>query len=267
MDASDIVEWLRGIARWVHVFAAILWIGQTYLFNWMEKTLIKEPGAKENVAGSLWMVHGGGFYLVEKQKLPELMPKTLHWFKWEAAVTWMSGVVLIALTYYFGGLLVEPEQNFNMAAGIGVGIILGGWLIYDTLVRLLVGKSEYILAGIGLVGYVALAYFLPRYMSSRAAYIHVGMVIGTNMAANVWMRILPAQRKMLALVKEGKKPDAALTATAPLRSKQNSFMVIPLVFIMISNHYPTISYGHPHAWAVLGGLLLAGWGAAKMFRR
>ncbi len=262
----DVVEWLRAATRWVHVFAAILWIGQTYLFNWFEKNLVREPDAAENVAGTLWMVHGGGFYLVEKQKVPELMPKTLHWFKWEAATTWLSGALLISITYYHGGLLVEPEQSFGVAAGIGVGMLVVGWAVYDLMVRSPLGKNEYVLAAIGFVVLIALAYLLPRYMAPRAVYIQLGAMVGTIMAANVWMRILPAQRKMLALVKDGQKPDAALSATAPLRSKHNSFMVIPLVFIMISNHYPTISYGHPFGWAILGALILVGWGAAKVIR-
>ncbi len=137
------------------------------------------------------MVHGGGFYLVEKQKQPEIMPRTLHWFKWESAVTWLSGVALITLTYYFGGLLVEPEQSYHTAAAVGIGAVLVSWVIYDLLVQSPLGKHDIVIAVIGFFALVGLSYGLRQVMSSRAAYIHVGFVIGTIMAANVWMRILP----------------------------------------------------------------------------
>ncbi len=266
MSSDDLLEWLKAGVRWVHVFAAIMWIGQTYLFNWFEANFVADKDTKPNTVGNLWMVHGGGFYLVEKQKQPEVMPRTLHWFKWESATTWVSGLVLILVTYYHGGLLVEPEQNVKIAAGVGIGMVLVGWVVYDLLVQSPLGKNDIAIAAIGWVALVAAAYFLPNYMSSRAAYIHIGFLVGTIMAANVWMRILPSQRKMLAAAQEGKTPDPKLSARGPQRSKHNSFMVVPLVFIMISNHYPTISYGFKYSWAILGGVLLVGWTAAKIIR-
>ena len=266
MESFDIGECLKLIVRWVHVFAAILWIGQTYLFIWFEHNLVADADTKPNTVGNLWMVHGGGFYLVEKQKHPEIMPRTLHWFKWEAATTWLSGLVLIILTYYMGGLLVEPEMSYNLAAGAGLGVVVVGWVVYDLLVISPLGKHDAAIGAIGFVLLVALAYGLPHVMSSRAAYMHVGFVIGTIMAANVWMRILPSQRRMLAATREGKQPDASMSARGPQRSKHNSFLVVPLVFIMISNHYPTISYGNEYSWAILGVMILLGWGAAKIMR-
>ncbi len=266
MNTDDILEWLKAIVRWVHVFAAIMWIGQTYLFNWFEKNLETDAGTRPNVMGSLWMVHGGGFYFVEKQKNPELQPRTLHWFKWESATTWLSGLVLIVLTYYMGGLLTEPEQSVGLAHACGLGIVVVGWVVYDLLVLSPLGKHDAVIAAIGWVALVGAAFGLRKVMSSRAAYIHVGFMVGTIMAANVWMRILPAQRKMIAAAKEGKVPDGALKARGPQRSRHNSFMVVPLVFIMISNHYPTISYGSDYSWAILGGVLLVGWAAAKVIR-
>ena len=266
MSTDDLLEWLKAIVRWVHVFAAIMWIGQTYLFNWFEKNLEADADTRANVVGSLWMVHGGGFYFVEKQKNPELKPRTLHWFKWESATTWLSGVVLITLTYYMGGLLVEPEQSYTTAAAVGVGVVLVGWVVYDLIVLSPLGKHDAAVAAIGWVALVGLSFGLRRVMSSRAAYIHVGFLVGTIMAANVWMRILPSQRKMLAAAKDGKVADDALKARGPQRSKHNSFMVVPLVFVMISNHYPTISYGNDYSWAILGGVILAGWTAAKIIR-
>ncbi len=264
MNLDDFLEWVKLAFRWIHVFAAILWIGQTYLFNFFERSL--ESSDRPNILGNLWMVHGGGFYLLEKQKVPELMPQTLHWFKWEAATTWVTGVALIALTYYWGGLLVEPDMDYRLGAAVGVGSILAGWAAYDLLVRSPLGKHELALAAVGFVLLMAVAWLLNETQSSRSAFLHVGAVIGTIMAANVWMRILPAQRKMIAITKQGKTPDASLAASGPLRSKHNSYLVVPLVFLMISNHYPTISYGHPHNMVVLGILILAGWTAARIMR-
>ncbi len=266
MQVDDIVEWLKLIVRWVHVFAAILWIGQTYLFNWFEKNLVADAKTGENVVGNLWMVHGGGFYLVEKQKHPEIMPRTLHWFKWEAAMTWLSGVVLILVTYYHGGLLVEPEQSFKTAAIVGVGAVLLSWVVYDLLVQSPLGKNDLAIGAVGLVALVFMSWFFRRYMSTRAAYIHVGFVVGTIMAANVWMRILPSQKKMLAAAKDGKKPESSISARGPQRSKHNTFLVVPLVFIMISNHYATISYGNDYSWLILGVVIIVGWTAARIMR-
>jgi uncharacterized membrane protein len=266
MSSDDLFEWLKAIVRWVHVFAAIMWIGQTYLFNWFEKNLETDASTRPNVMGSLWMVHGGGFYFVEKQKNPELTPRTLHWFKWEAATTWLSGLALIVLTYYMGGLLVEPEQNVHVAGAAGIGLVVVGWVVYDLLVLSPLGKHDAVLAAIGWVALVAASFGLRKVMSSRAAYIHIGFLVGTIMAANVWMRILPAQRKMLAAAKEGQLAPDAIKARGPQRSRHNSFMVVPLVFVMISNHYPTISYGNDYSWVILGGLLLVGWFAAWVIR-
>jgi uncharacterized membrane protein len=276
MDMSDVLEWLKAVVRWTHVFAAILWIGQTYLFNWFEKSLERDADTADNVVGTLWMVHGGGFYLVEKQKSPRIMPRVLHWFKWEAATTWLSGVALLVLTYYVdpgvgwglrqGGLLVEPEMSFATGALAGLGVVLLGWVVYDLLVRSPLGKSPVVFAVVALVAMVAIAFGLRRVMSSRAVYIHVAAMIGTVMAANVWMRILPAQRKMLAAAKEGRPIDRALAATGPLRSKQNSYMAIPMVFLMISNHYPTISYGSDYSALLLGAVILVGWGMVRIIR-
>ncbi len=252
--------------RWIHVFAVILWIGQTYLFNFFEDNLEPVP-SRPNLAGNLWMVHGGGFYLVEKQKLPETRPQVLHWFKWEAAVTWISGAVLIVLTYYWGGLLVEPGQDFTLAALIGIALILGGWFAYDGLMLSPLGRHPRLFALVGWTLLVSATYGLCGYQSERSAFIHIGALLGTIMAANVWLRILPAQRRTIATIESGQTPDPELLATGPLRSRHNSYMVIPLVALMISNHYPTISYGHSYNWLVLGAVLLLGWTAAWLFRR
>ncbi len=264
MDSYNFMATLELIVRWIHVFAAILWIGQTYLFNFLEKNL--EASDDRDVVGKLWMVHGGGLYRVEKQRFADFMPKTLHWFKWEAAATWISGATLIVLAYYVDGLLVAPGMDYSLAAGAGVGAIILSWFVYDGMVRSPLGRYPVLIAVLGLVLILALHYGFLQVMSTRAAFIHVGAVLGTIMAANVWVRILPAQTKMLAHIGTGTAPDPALSATAPMRSRHNSYTVIAVVAIMIGNHYPSISYGSEFSTLILGAMILAGWGAARLFR-
>jgi uncharacterized membrane protein len=269
MTTADLNEWLKLVARWVHVFAAILWVGQTYLFAFYERNLVRRAraqGEDDLREGHLWLVHGGGFYFVEKRRKPETGEETLHWFKWEAASTWISGVILLVLLYYMGGLLVEPQQSYGMALGVGLGSIVLGWLVYDGLVRSPLGRHPAAFAALGLVLIVALLVALRQVQSGRAAFLHVGAVLGTIMAANVWLRILPSQRRMLAEVAAGRLPPPDLASTGPLRSTHNTFLVVPLTAIMVSNHYPTITYGHRHAWAALAVILLVGWGGAKLIR-
>ncbi len=270
MDFS-LSEWLNLAVRWIHVFAGILWIGQTYFFTWLDGRLsaAEHAAGKENPEAQVWMVHSGGFYVVEKQKVPALLPRKLHWFRWEAAVTWLSGVVLLTIVYYMGGVLVdESVARISVGAGvaIGIGVLIVSWVVYDLMVRSPVGQSESAFAAVSFLLVAAVSYGLARVLSGRAAYIHVGAMFGTIMAANVWMRILPAQRKMIAALKEGSKPDATLAAQAKLRSKHNTFMVVPVVFIMVSNHFPTASYGNKYNWEILAALILVGWGAAKIIR-
>jgi uncharacterized membrane protein len=172
--------------------------------------------------------------------------------------------------YVGGGALVDPdvrEISVGMATLIGLGVLIAGWVVYDLLMLSPLGRNEKAFAVLAYAMLVGLSYSLTRVFSGRAAYIHVGAVMGTIMAANVWMRILPAQKKMIAAINAGNKPDDALSAQAKLRSKQNTFMAVPLVFIMISNHFPSVSYGDQYNWAVLAILILAGWIAAKFIRR
>jgi uncharacterized membrane protein len=261
---DDLLEWAAIALRWVHIFAAILWVGTTYLFNFMDKSLVHEAGAASHVRGRLWMVHGGGFWLCEKHA-PDDKPRTLHWFKWEAATTWLSGMLLLALAYYHGGLLVEPDQSFARGALAGVAAIVLGWVVYDLLVRSPLGRKEGVLAALGWLAIVAVAYVLRRHLAPRAVFMHVGAMLGTIMAANVWMRILPSQRRMLAAVAAGRAPDEAVSATGPLRSKQNSYLAIPLVFLMASNHAPLI-LGSDRAWLSVGATMLVGWAVARWLR-
>ena len=266
-------EWLNLLFRWIHVFAGIMWVGTTYYFTWLDARLTEEEKAAANtgVPAQVWMVHSGGFYVVERRKVPDLVSRTLHWFKWEAGTTWLSGFALLIVVYYLGGgALVDPdvrEISVAAAVGVGVGVIVVGWIVYDGLMLSPLGRNEVAFVVVAYILIVGLSFGLTSLLSARAAYIHVGAVFGTIMAANVWMRILPAQRKMIAALKEGRKPDERLAAQAKLRSKQNTFLAVPVVFIMISNHYPGVTYGDRYNWLILSGLVLAGWIAAKFIRR
>jgi len=266
-------EWLNLILRWVHVFAGIMWVGTTYYFTWLDARLTEEEKAAANTGtiAQVWMVHSGGFYVVERRKVPDLVSRTLHWFRWEAATTWLSGFGLLVLIYYLGGgaLIDRDVSNISIGAAIaiGVGLLVVGWVVYDLLMMSPLRKNEKLFALIAYVGLIGIAYGLSRAFSGRAAFIHVGAMMGTIMAANVWMRILPAQKKMIAALNEGRKPDEALSAQAKLRSKQNTFMAVPVVFIMISNHFPGVTYGDRNGWLILSILILVGWIAAKSIRR
>ncbi|HVR42352.1 MAG TPA: urate hydroxylase PuuD [Thermoanaerobaculia bacterium] len=258
-------ETLNLALRWIHVFAAILWIGQTYLFTWLDRRF---ETAEEEDPKQVWMVHSGGFYVVEKRSRPDFA-RRLNWFRWEAALTWLSGLGLLIVVYYAGGLMVDPGSELTSPRAIALGIALLpiGWIVYDLLWSSPLGRNEAVGATISFALIVALAFVLTHLLSSRAAYMHVGAVLGTLMAANVWVRILPAQRQMIAATREGRTPDASLAARAKGRSKHNTFMVIPVVFIMLSSHFPVSTYGHRFNWAILGGLTLVGWVAARIMRR
>jgi len=266
-------EWLNLIARWVHVFAGIMWVGTTYYFTWLDARLseAEKTAHATGVPAQIWMVHSGGFYVVEKRKVPDIASRTLHWFRFEALTTWLSGLALLVIVYYIGGgVLIDRDVadiSLKSAIGIGVGVLIVGWIVYDLLVISPLGRSEAAFAVVAYILIVAMAFSLTRVLSGRAAYIHVGALFGTIMAANVWMRILPAQRRMIAALKEGREPDQALSAQAKLRSKQNTFMAVPVVLIMISNHFPSATYGDRYNWIVLSILILIGWIAAKFIRR
>jgi len=260
-------EWLNLLARWFHVFAGILWIGTTYYFTWLDGRFTEQESGKGEKT-QVWMVHSGGFYVVEKEKKPG--PHELHWFRFEALLTWLSGMVLLVLVYYMGGVLIDTDVwDISVGAGtaIGLGVLVGGWILYDLLAQSPLVKREIPFAAVAYLLVVATAFGLTHVFSGRAAYMHVGAMMGTIMAANVWMRILPAQRKMIAAVKEGKEPDQNLALRAKLRSKHNTFIIVPVVFIMISNHFPAASYGSEYNWIVLAVLILLGWFAAKIIRR
>jgi len=266
-------EWLNLLFRWIHVFAGIMWVGTTYYFTWLDARLTEEEKAALNTGtpAQVWMVHSGGFYVVERRKTPDLVSRTLHWFRWEAATTWLSGFALLVLIYYLGGgALIDPDVrdlSLGVAVALGIGIIFACGFVYDMMMLSPLGRNEKLFAAIAYVLIVVVAFGLTRVFSGRAAYIHLGAIFGTIMAANVWMHILPSQKKMIAALNEGRKPDERLAARAKLRSKQNTFMAVPVVFIMISNHFPGVTYGDRYNWIILSVLVLLGWIAAKFIRR
>jgi uncharacterized membrane protein len=266
-------EWLNLLFRWIHVFAGIMWVGTTYYFTWLDARLSEEEKAFASTGASaqIWMVHSGGFYVVEKRKVPDLASRTLHWFRWEAGITWLSGFALLVLVYYLGGGALVDQDVYAISVGsavaLGIGVIVASGFIYDVMMASPLGRNEKAFAVIAYALILVLAYGLTRVFSARAAYIHLGAIFGTIMAANVWMHILPAQRRMIAALNKGEKPDEQLSARAKLRSKQNTFMAVPVVFIMISNHYPGVTYGDRYNWLILSGIVLAGWIAARFIRR
>jgi len=268
--SSSIREWLNLVVRWVHVFSGILWVGQTYYFTWLDgqfsraegKTPIRNPA-------TVWMVHSGGFYTVEKQKSLGVGPEQVRWFRWEAMMTLLSGGTLLFLVYYASSGLVDPDvANISQgwAIAIGLVVIFGGWRLYDLAVLSFLAKSEAGFAAFSLIATAAIGWGLLHVFSARAAYLHIGAMFGTIMALNVWERILPAQRKMIKAAAAGTALDPALGAQAKLRSKHNTFMVVPAVFLMISNHFPVATYGNRYSWEILVALILAGWLAAKIIR-
>jgi uncharacterized membrane protein len=266
----SIREWLNLGVRWFHVFAGIMWVGQTYYFTWLDAQFTRmEKNAVARGAPAVWMVHSGGFYTVEKQKSLGVSAAQVRWFRWEASMTWIAGMVLLVLVYYLGSGLVDPDvANISKTAGIGVGLgsIAAGWIIYDTAARSPLGRSQSGFTVFALAMIAAVSWGLLHVLSGRAAYIHVGAILGTIMTLNVWVRILPAQRKMIVAAAAGETFDAALGAQAKLRSKHNTFIAVPVVFLMLSNHYPVATYGNHYSWPVLVGLVVVGWVAAKVIR-
>jgi uncharacterized membrane protein len=267
----SIREWLNLGVRWFHVFAGIMWVGQTYYFTWLDGQFrrLEKNAAAAPKAPQVWMVHSGGFYTVEKKKSLGISADEVRWFRWEALTTWIGGIILLVLVYYLGSGLIDPDvAEISKTAGIaiGVGAIFAGWLVYDLAVRSPLAESQIAFVIFALVMTAAASWGLLHTLSGRAAYIHLGAIFGTIMTANVWLRILPAQRKMIRSAAAGAPFEAALAAQAKLRSKHNTFMAVPVVFLMLSNHYPVATYGNHYAWAVVMALVVLGWVAAKLIR-
>lgn len=246
-------ETVHLVVRWVHVVAGVIWIGHLYFFNWVNAHLAKTYDADS-----------------KKKVVPELMPRALYWFRWGAAYTWITGFLLAGLVYYMGsGMMSDPAEPKGKNIGIAFVLsILVAPALYDTLWKRVFKGKEQIGVGVSFVAMSAIAWYLDSFLPGRAMFIHVGMMFGTIMAMNVWMRIWPAQKKIIGAIKEGKAPDADWAAVAGLRSKHNTYMSIPLILTMVSNHYPLV-YGYApggvdlgYAWLII--LVAIGWGVTKL---
>jgi uncharacterized membrane protein len=265
-----VLDWLNLLARWFHIVIGAAWIGTSFYFNWLNNNLRPPDDAPKEVGGELWSVHGGHFYQIRKFKVaPAVLPRTLHWFKYEAYFTWISGVCLLAIVYYLSAdvYLIDPSvADISAATGIAIGIgsLVGGWLIYDLLCRSPLRAHPKVLGALGFGLTVLAAYGLSQYLSSRAAYIHVGAILGTCMAANVFFVIIPGQKKMVDAMTAGKEPDPAAGQAGSLRSLHNNYMTLPVLFIMVSNHYPFM-FGHNWNWALLAAIILIGAGVRHWF--
>ncbi len=260
-------EFLDLLVRWVHLIAGIMWIGNSMLFNWLDRNLEKAPGREKEVGyeGKMWMVHSGGFYEVEKRQLaPGQMPARLHWFKWQNFTTWASGIGLLIVVYYLNGgaYLIDPSVKalgYPQALTFSIGTLVGAWVLYDVLWRTLGKTQPKVAVVLSIAALLGIAYALTQTFSGRAAYLHVGVLLGTVMTGNVWMVIVPSQRKLVAATESGQEQDYALNQKAKQRSIHNNYMTFPLLFIMLSNHFPG-TYGHPLNWLILFVLMFAGAG-------
>lgn len=256
MDAH-LTEWLNLGIRWIHMIVGIAWIGASFYFVWLENNL-NRANPREDLSGDLWAIHGGGIYHLEKYKLaPPQMPENLHWFKWEAYTTWLSGVALLMVVYYLNPslYLVLPGSGLSPAAAvaIGFGSLIVGWFIYDLLCDSPLGKTPALLGLVLFVLVIAACWGYSQIFSGRAAYIHTGALIGTIMVGNVFRIIMPAQRALVAAIEQNRTPDPLLPAKGLLRSRHNNYFTLPVLFIMISNHFPS-TYGSEYNWLILAAL-------------
>jgi len=270
----DLTAWAGLLLRWFHVMAGIMWIGTSFYFIWLQNALKPpKPGSedeKQGVGGEVWAVHGGGFFHKKKYAVaPDHMPDDLHWFKWEAYLTWISGMLLLGLVYYYGASLYlidrakMPLAPFD-ATLIGLAFIGGGWIVYDLLCKSGIGRNNGLFGMIWFAALTAAAYALGQIFTGRGMFIHIGAMIGTVMAVNVFAVIIPNQKKTVASLLAHEKPDPGLGKKAAQRSLHNNYMTLPVLLIMISNHYPML-YGHTYNWLVLAGLSAAAWPIREFF--
>ena len=258
-------EWLSILLRWLHIIAAVAWIGASFYFVYLDLSLRppkRREDAEAGVGGEFWAVHGGGFYHTQKYRLaPGALPEPLHWFKWEAYTTWLSGFSLFVVLYYVNAdeFLVDP-QVADISTGVAIlasiGLLALAWVVYDLLCRLLAGRELALGAGV-VVLTVAAAYVSTQLFSPRAAFLQVGAMLGTIMAGNVFFNIIPAHRKLVAAKEAGREPDPRPALRAKERSVHNNYLTLPVVFAMISIHFP-IAYSAERSWLVLVVLMAAG---------
>lgn len=266
--AAHLLEWLNLVVRWSHMIFGIAWIGASFYFVWLENHLDRRA-PRDGLAGDLWAIHGGGIYHLEKYQLaPPRMPEKLHWFKWEAYSTWLSGVALLTLVFYLEPslYLLAPGSDLApwQAVAIGLGSLALGWLAYDQLCDSPLGRQPLLLGIVLFVLLAAAAWSYSEVFSGRGAYLHVGALIGTIMVGNVFRTIMPAQRALVAAIEAGRTPDPALPAKGLLRSRHNNYFTLPVLFIMISSHFPS-TYGSAWNWLILAAIAALSIGVRHYF--
>ena len=257
-----ILDWLDLIVRWIHIIVGIAWIGTSFYFNWLDSKLDREIDNKD-IDGELWSVHSGGFYHINKLKgPPKKFPKELHWFKWEAYTTWISGFALLIIIYYLNAESMMIDKNVNninsfTAIVISLSFLAASWLIYDFLCKSNLINNTILFSTVCLIVAIIISYLLTKIYGSRAAYIHVGASLGTIMAANVFRVIIPSQKNMVDAALANKEPDLQKGLSAKTRSIHNNYLTLPVLFIMISSHFP-FTYGHKYNWLILAVISIIG---------
>lgn len=253
---SHLIEWLNIIVRVMHITFGIAWIGASFYFVFLENALNRKENVREELAGNLWAVHGGGFYYLEKFKVaPKTLPAHLHWFKYEAYFTWLSGFALLFIIYYFNakGMMIDANVltlSTTQAIGISIGSLIVGWIIYDLLCKSPLRRKPILFAIVIIGFFTGFAWFYSQVFSGRAAFIHFGAMIGTLMAANVFFVIIPSQKAMVNAAKKGEMPDPQKGKNALFRSIHNNYFTLPVLFVMVSNHFPG-TFGNKYQWIIL----------------
>jgi uncharacterized membrane protein len=258
---GHLMEWLNIIVRLMHITFGIAWIGASFYFVFLENALNRTKDVRDDLAGNLWAVHGGGFYYLEKYKTaPKTIPRELHWFKYEAYFTWLSGFSLLFVVYYFNAKAFLIDDNVMKltpvtAVSIGIGSFIVAWVIYHLLCKTALIKKGVWFIVIGFLIALAFAYFYCQVFSARAAFIHFGAMLGTLMVGNVFFIIIPSQKAMVKAAQEGKPLDPSLGKFAGLRSLHNNYFTLPVLFVMISNHFPS-TFGYSNPWLLLAIITL-----------
>ena len=262
MEAT-LYEWGSLLLRWLHMITGICWIGSSFYFMHIDASIRQIPDIPQGKGGETWEVHGGGFYQVRKYLIaPEKLPEKLIWHKWEAYSTWLSGFFLLIWIYYFSSdlYLIDPaiRQIAPWTAGaIGIGSLALGWIVYDLLCKSPLAKNEVALASVGFAFIILMAYLFQQVFSGRGALIHIGALMATIMSGNVFMNIIPNQKKVIADLIAGRAPNPDYGKQAKTRSAHNNYMTLPVLFLMISGHYP-LTFMSAYAWVIVGLILIAG---------
>jgi uncharacterized membrane protein len=256
---SSTFELLDLVTRWIHVIAGIMWIGNSLLFNWLDRSLVRDTPNPQTTrpVGTIWLLHSGGFYYVEKTLLEgERLPAPIHWFKWQAYTTWLSGAALLIVVYYSGmrSVMNQPSASGGLthleATWIGIGAIVAGWALYEVMQRFVAPRAETLAAALWIIAFVAIAIELTRLLDGRAAFLHVGALLGTIMAGNVFFTIVPSQRELVASVEKGGGSLSTVSARAKRVSIHNNYFTFPVIALMVSNHFPSL-YGSRYSWLML----------------